>query len=170
MNRILHVGCGTTRLPDDFCEGQEFEETRLDVDPLTQPDIVASMTRLGEIGPFETVFCNHALEHLYPHEVDIALREFERVLAPGGKAIVCVPDLEDVRPTERVLYISPAGPIAGLDLYYGHRASIAEVSFMAHHCGFVAGTLRNALEQAGFVGVTTHRLSTFNLMGIGGKS
>jgi hypothetical protein len=39
---------------------------------------------------------------------------------------------------------------------------------MAHHCGFVAGTLKAVMEVAGF-DVKTERLSSYNLMGMGVK-
>lgn len=164
--RILHVGCGGDPLPA-WLPGAE---TRLDVDPAAKPDIVASMTALGDIGIFDVVYCCHALEHLYPHEVGTALREFLRVLSPGGSVILFVPDLEDVRPTDDILYVSPAGPIAGLDLFYGFRPLLAEMPHMAHHTGFVSATLRDALQAAGFTRVATQRLpDCFNLMGVGVK-
>ena len=40
---------------------------------------------------------------------------------------------------------------------------------MAHHCGFVAGTLRDVMEGAGYVGVEVTRLPDFNLMAVGRK-
>jgi len=168
--RVLHAGCGVAPLSEIF---QEWEcvETRLDIDPATKPDIVANMIDIEwlGIGPFDYVLCNHALEHLYPHDVEMALRGFLKVLAPGGKAVIYVPDLEDARPTDEVLFVSPAGPIAGLDLYYGHRASLGRCPYMAHHCGFVAKTLHDALSRVGFVNVGTERLLTYNLLGFGEK-
>jgi SAM-dependent methyltransferase len=161
---ILHVGSGHTSLPA-WCDG--LDEVRLDIDPECKPDIVASMTDMGQIGPFDVVYCSHALEHLYPHEVPVALAEFRRVLKPGGAMIVFVPDLEDVRPTEDVVYQSPCGPITGLDMYYGKASYLAEAPFMAHHTGFVSTTLANTLEAAGFTGVTVIRVAEFNLMGSG---
>jgi hypothetical protein len=70
---VLIAGCGD--------EGRQWTDqgwsvVRLDIDPRTEPDIVASMTDLGDIGPYDAVACNNALEHLYPHEVNNALRSF----------------------------------------------------------------------------------------------
>lgn len=123
------------------------------------------MTALGDIGPYDAVACNNALEHLYPHEVNVALREFHRVLKPGGHAVIQVPDLEGVSPTEDV--IEEIG-MSGLHLYYGDAALIAEFPYMAHHCGFVSETLRRVLEMAGFH-PTVKRLPCHQLMGIGVK-
>lgn len=143
--------------------------TRLDVEPRTQPDIIADMTNMGEIGQYDAVFCCHALEHLYPHQVYPALCEFKRVLKPGGMAVVIVPDLEDVRPTEERLNIAECGPISGLHLFYGDPAQIAQYPHMAHHSGFVATTLGNAMKAAGFDKVVTDRLINYNLVGVGVK-
>lgn len=163
--RILHVGCGGDPLPA-WLTGDEI---RLDIDPAVGPDIVASMTALGDIGGFDVVYCCHALEHLYPHEVATALGEFLRVLKPGGFAVVFVPDLEDVQPTDDILYVSPAGPIRGLDLYYGFRPLLAAMPHMAHHTGFVSASLHAAFTAAGFAPVEVKRLPCFNLMAAGAR-
>jgi ubiquinone/menaquinone biosynthesis C-methylase UbiE len=139
-------------------------ETRLDIDPDQSPDIVASMTAMGEIGPFDAIYCSHALEHLAPHEVALAVDEFARVLRPGGFAVVFVPDLEDVSPSHTVLFEAPAGPITGHDLYYGHGSSLPTRPHMAHRSGFTADTLAKAF--AGFSRVTVKRMGCFNLMAV----
>jgi SAM-dependent methyltransferase len=130
-----------------------------------RPDIVASMTDLGPIGPFDVVYCSHALEHVYPHEVPLALAEFYRVLWPGGKAVVIVPDLEDVQPTTDKL----VGDLCGLHLFYGDSRCIPTQPYMAHHCGFVESTLADAILAAGFVECQTKRAGGYQLVGIGAK-
>jgi SAM-dependent methyltransferase len=165
--QILHVGSGVERLPA-WLPLQGYE-VRLDIDPSCKPDIVASITDLGEIGPFIGLYSSHCLEHLYPHEVPVALAEFYRVLAPGGFVIALVPDLEDVRPTEDVVYQAPCGPITGLDMFYGFRPLLKERPYMAHHTGFVASTLRSALQQGGFSRVAVERVDASQLMGVAFK-
>ena len=162
MRTVLIAGCGE--------EGPQWTEqgwsvVRLDIDPRTDPDIVGDMTSLGEVGPFDAIACNNALEHLYPHEVDRALREFHRVLSPGGHVVIQVPDLQDVKPTEELI---PEIGMSGLHLYYGDPARLEEFPYMAHHSGFVEDTLRRVMEMAGFK-VTTKRLPCCQLMGIGEK-
>lgn len=146
-----------------------FKETRLDINPDVNPDIVASMTDLGDIGQFDAVLCVHALEHLHPYEVSKALGEFRRVLNPNGVAIVFVPDLEDVKPTEEVLFTSPAGPITGLDLMYGFRQATQENTYMKHLTGFNRDSLEKALIDSGFRDVRAIRLDNYDLMGAGVK-
>lgn len=127
------------------------------------------MTDMGDIGEYDAVFCQHALEHLHPYEVPVALSEFIRVLKKGGSAMVFVPDLEDVRPTEEVILESPAGPITGLDMIYGYRKVLKELPHMAHNTGFVEQTLNQAFMDAGFSKVVTRRLGNYNLMAVGQK-
>jgi len=160
VRTVLIAGCGE--------EGRQWAEqgwsvVRLDIDPRTNPDIVGSMTDLGDIGPFEAVACNNALEHLYPHEVTKALSEFKRVLKPGGIVVIQVPDLQDVKATEDLL---PEIGMSGLHLMYGDPGKLEEFPYMAHHSGFVEESLRRVMEQSGF-SVQTKRLSCYQLMGIG---
>lgn len=157
---VLHAGCSFEPLPEWL---SEFDEVRLDIDPGCAPDIVASITDVGDIGPFDRVFCSHALEHLFPHDVEKALREFHRVLKPGGAALIFVPDLEDVKPTGEVLFEAPAGPVTGRDLFYGYAPYVERTEHMAHRTGFVRETLQSALEAAGFGRMEVNRLPFFNL-------
>lgn len=165
---VLVAGSGPG--PCEEWEKQGYKVVRLDIEPRNEPDIVANMTSMGDIGPYDVVFCSHSLEHLYPHEVFQALSEFRRVLKPNGAVMILVPDLEDVRPTEDVLMEHADWKITGLHLYYGDPAQTAQFPYMAHHCGFVKETLCNALSAAGFENVRTQRLPQFNLMGTGVKA
>jgi hypothetical protein len=162
--RLLHVGCGNKRqadLPPPFNQAP-WQEVRLDIDPAVAPDVIASITDMRTIATesVQGVYSAHNLEHLYPHEVELALAEFARVLAPNGVAIVTTPDLEMV--AQAILhgkltdaaYIAPAGPVAPLDMLYGFRPSLAQGHLhMAHRTGFTATSLVAALRQAGFANV-----------------
>ena len=162
----LCVGAGG----DDRREWNEgCELTVLDIDPQCKPDIVADMCDMGEVGEFDFVQSVHSLEHLYPHDVDRALKEFLRVLKPGGVALIFVPDLEDVRPTMEILYESPSGPICGLDMFYGKKSFVKNSLYMSHHTGFIADTLQRCMEKAGFVEVNVKRLDNHSLFGAGKK-
>lgn len=159
--RFLHVGCGAQQKENTlpvFNDG-DWDEIRLDIDPAARPDILGSMTDLSGLadGSVDAVFSSHNIEHLYPHEVPIALREFRRVLGDDGFAVITCPDLQSVcalvaanRLTEPA-YISPSGPIAPLDILYGLRTAIAQGQHgMAHRTGFTRDSLQAALREAGF--------------------
>ena len=164
--RILHPGCGNEPLPEWLKNGTEV---RLDIDENCNPDINASITDMGEIGEFDLIYTCHTLEHLYQYDVEKALSEFYRVLKPGGMAFIMVPDVEGVSCDTNVLYESLAGPICGLDLYYGLTRYVQANPYYAHHTAFVKETMAEQLKQAGFEVIEVKRLPAYNLMGVGKK-
>ena len=164
MKRVLHVGCGSSRIAErhPHYQPQDWQEVRLDIDAAVQPDIVADITdmKMVESASFDAVYSSHNLEHLYPHQVPAALGEFRRVLRPEGYALIVLPDLRSVArriaedKLEDVLYQSPSGPVAPLDVLYGFRPSLARGQlYMAHKTGFTAKTLAGALARSGFATV-----------------
>lgn len=175
--QLLHVGCGAPdpkKLPA-FFRSADWREVRLDINPDCKPDIIASMTSMPQVasGAYAAIFSSHNIEHLYPHEVAVALREFHRVLAPDGFAYVTVPDLQQVAELvaqgklDDTAYVSPAGPIAPHDMLYGHRAELASGNlFMAHRTGFTEKTLANALLGVGFAQVSVRRDGRYALWAI----
>lgn len=164
---LLHVGCGATPL-FDWIKG--YTETRVDVDESVNPDIVASMTDLGDIGEYDMVMCCHALEHLHPADGDVALQELKRATKQGGCVLLFVPDLEDIKPTTDMVYMCPSGPITGLDMIYGQIDTTRDNEWMRHKTGFVSDTLQAVMERAGFSRVEVKRLpDVHSLMGVGIK-
>lgn len=159
---LLHIGCGGDSLPDWL--GQ-YQETRFDIDASHNPHIVGDMREVTGIGAFDAIYCSHALEHLSPHEIVPALKGWFDILNEGGCVIVFVPDLQDVKANDEVLFVAPAGPICGLDLIYGYRKMLKDKPYMAHKTGFTSETLHNAFTEAGFNKVAVSRLSDYALMG-----
>ncbi len=161
MKSFLHVGCGQKkkeRTTPGFST-DDWMELRLDINPAVQPDILGSMTAMEAVdtASVDAVYSSHNLEHLYLHEVPLALAEFRRVLRADGFAVITCPDLQSVcalvaddRLTDPA-YMSPAGPVAPIDILYGHRPSIVAGNlYMAHRCGFTAKLLTAMLHTAGF--------------------
>jgi SAM-dependent methyltransferase len=158
---VLHVGCGRQahgNLHPAFL-GEGWRELRLDIDPDVEPDIVGSITDMADVrdGSMAALYSSHNVEHLFAHEVPLALREFRRVLRPDGFALITLPDIQSVceavleRGLETPAYVSPIGPIAPLDIMYGFRPALAQGKiFMAHRCAFTAQSLLAALTAAGF--------------------
>ena len=168
MPTFLHVGCGQKRQAQTTrgFNQANWHETRLDIDPAVSPDILGSMTDMTAIadGRMDALYSSHNIEHLYAHEVPLALREFFRVLTPEGFAVITCPDLQTIaelvaqgKLTDKA-YDSPAGPITPMDVIYGHSPSLAAGHlFMAHRTGFTLHTLIAALRHAGFQPAIGHR-------------
>ena len=176
---LLHVGCGQKNINQTPFNKDNWKEIRLDIDKGNNPDILNSITNMIDIktGSIDAVYSSHNIEHLYTHEVRIALKEFNRVLKKEGFALITCPDLlstckliaED-KLTESA-YISPIGPITPLDILYGHRECISKGNqFMAHKTGFTKKTISDSLIKAGFIKVATKARSIyFDLWAIGKK-
>jgi len=115
------------------------------------------MRKLVPNASFDAIWSSHTLEHLYAHEVPLALAEFMRILKADGFALITSPDLEAAaalildQGLDRTAYVSPMGPITPHDMLFGHSASIARgKTYMAHNTGFSSATLGNLLVNAGF--------------------
>lgn len=181
MKTLLHVGCGPKR-KDRTTAGfntPDWHESRLDIDPSVQPDVTGTMTDMAAVqaASMDAIFSSHNIEHLYPHEVPLALAEFLRVLRDDGFAVITCPDLQSVctlvvqdKLTEPA-YVSPAGPVAPIDILYGFRPSMARGNlYMAHRCGFTKRVLSDTLHAAGFQSVAAMaRPKDFDLWAVASK-
>ena len=184
MKSFLHVGCGPKR-KDRTTRGfnsPDWTEIRLDIDASVQPDVIGTMTDMSAVASesVDAIYSSHNIEHLYPHEVPLALAEFIRVLKPYGFFVVTCPDLQSVcaliaedKLTEPA-YTSLAGPIAPLDILYGHRPAMAQGNlYMSHRCGFTQKVLAGTLQSCGFKSVATMargRAPFFDLFALASKS
>lgn len=170
MKKFLHVGCG----PQDKTglkgfSGADWQEVRFDIDKSVNPDIEGTLTDMSKVrsGSVDAIYSSHNLEHIYPHEVPLALGEFYRVLTTSGLVVITCPDLQSVcaaaatKGLTEPLYISPSGAISAIDILYGHRGYMAQGNlYMAHKGGFTLGTLKDGLLAAGFakaIGATRPR-------------
>ena len=174
MKTFLHVGCGPQN--KSSCLGfnnDNWKEIRFDIDKNVKPDIEGTLTdmKLVETGSVDAVYSSHNIEHIFPHEVPIALREFYRVLKEDGIVVIFCPDIQSA--CEAVvqdkllepLYESDIGPISPIDILYGHRGFIAQGNeYMAHKGGFTYSVLDRAFYEAGFKArVGGRRLEAYDL-------
>lgn len=176
---VLHVGCGPAdpnKLPQPF-RTPEWRELRLDIDPEVQPDIIGSITDMSvvESESVDGLYSSHNLEHLFSQEVPVALGEFYRVLKPGGRLLVTLPDIEKAAEMilqdkiEETAYVSPAGPIRPLDIIFGFEPYVTSGNaFMAHRTAFTAKSLARQLSRVGFTDGKVMRVE-FDLWGMAKK-
>lgn len=184
MPTFLHIGCGPKRKNQTTCgfNTDNWTELRFDIDESVQPDLVGTMTDMSSVASesVDAIFSSHNIEHLYPHEVPLALKEFLRVLKPDGFLVVTCPDLKSVcalvaedKLTETA-YTAPAGPIAPIDILYGHRPPMSRGNlYMAHRCGFTQKVLDGTLRGHGFQTVgsmSRGRAPFFDLWALASKS
>lgn len=160
MKKFLHVGCGPQNKNGlKGFSSEDWQEIRFDIDPKVNPDIQGTLTDMTLVSSesVDAIFSSHNIEHVFPHEVSLALAEFIRVLKPDGFVVITCPDLQVV--CEAVaqdkllepLYESPAGPISPIDILYGHRGYIQQGNhYMAHKCGFTYSALGGSFLAAGF--------------------
>lgn len=142
--------------------------THLDSNPDTKPDIVSDAWPLNlasnSVGEIKAI---DVLEHISYQNTEAVLADWFRVLRPGGKIYIQVPDAEmimewfvhaDPRLTERLPANLPQTPLAGATwrLLGGHNDGVyvkddEHWKLNAHYAMFSPGSLRAALEKAGFV-------------------
>ena len=174
MKTFLHVGCGHKN--KSRCRGfnnDNWKEIRFDIDKSVNPDIVGTLIdmKLVQTGSVDAVYSSYNIDHIYPHEVPIALREFYRVLKEDGIVVITCPDLQSVceiiaqDKLLEPLYESPIGPISPIDVLYGSRKQVAGGNeYMAKKGGFTYSALNGSLYEAGFkVRVGGRRPETWEL-------
>lgn len=173
--KFLHVGCGKKSKQQTPFANTNWREIKLDINPDVKPDLIGSMTNMNQVEDecIDAIYSSHNIEHLYPHEVPQAIQEFKRILKPDGFILITCPDLQSV--CEFVakdqllepLYSSPSGPIAPVDIIFGHRAALQRGDlYMAHRCGFTAKAIVNTLGAEGLNAVASRHKAKFDLWAI----
>ncbi len=172
---FINAGCGTaddSRLPAFF---HQWRQIRVDVDPHLKPDVVAHIADLSAIpdGTADAVWSAHCMEHLFAHEVPMALAEFRRVLSETGFACIIVPDLQVIAQwiaTDRLhetIYQSADGPVTAHDMMWGFGMAIARGNTaMAHRCGFTPTVFLQCLREAGFAEIVLRRRNNLELVAL----
>ena len=159
MKIFLHVGCGAQN--KSSCLGfnnDNWKEIRFDIDKNVNPDIVGTLTDMKsvETGSVDAVYSSHNIEHIFPHEVPIALREFYRVLKEDGIVVITCPDLQSAGEALtqdklfETLYEGHDGPVTAFDVLFGYQEKVEGNEYMAHKGGFTYSTLDSAFYEAGF--------------------
>lgn len=141
----LHLGCGKRYLPGWI---------HIDLAPGPHIDFQNS---IGDLSMFandtvDEIYCSHALEYFDRFEVTEVLAEWRRVLTPGGRLFLAVPDFQAlIRIYETTGALDPIlGPLFGRMPGKGHD------NFIYHRTTFDFRSLTSLLEKCGFGDVTEY--------------
>ena len=160
MKTFLNVGCGPkSEFQIKGFDNDDWKEIRFDIDEDVNPDIVGTLTDMSlvETASVDAVYSAYNIDHIYAHEVPIALGEFFRVLKDDGFVVIKCPDLQSVAEAIAqdklldTLYVSPIGPISAIDIMYGNRQEISDGNiFMEKKVGFTYSVLNGSFAEVGF--------------------
>jgi len=97
-------------------------------------------------GSFDVIYGSHVLEHVPLKDAVVALKEWNRVLAPGGQAIISVPNVETIMK----LFLAPERTanekLLLTRMIYGGQID----DFDYHYTGYFPALLEHVLKEAGF--------------------
>jgi predicted SAM-dependent methyltransferase len=107
---------------------------------------------------FIEVYASHCLEHLdFTGELQTALQEWRRVLVPGGRLLISVPDLAALAKLILLQGLSATDRFTIMKMIYGAHVD----AYDYHKTGFDLELLNAFLQEAGFVGIV--RVENFDL-------
>lgn len=140
----LHLGCGTVLLPGYVnIDGYETERRGWTE---VRPDRILRVEELDyPADSVDEIYTAHTLEHLGATELKRALLCWHRVIRPGGRLIVEVPDAEAIM--RRLLRQRSE---EAKDLYYYLLHGTQEFEGEFHKGGFTYARLVRLLSAAGF--------------------
>jgi ubiquinone/menaquinone biosynthesis C-methylase UbiE len=161
MKTFLNVGCGPVyRSKIKGFDNDNWKEIRFDIDENVNPDIVGTLTnmKLVKTGSVDAVHSSYNIDHIYPHEVPVALKEFYRVLKDDGIVFIRCPDIQTVceavvqdKLLEPLYETEDGRQISPIDILFGNRQEIASGNeYMAKKCGFTYSVLDVIFSKAGF--------------------
>ena len=161
MKTFLNVGCGPAyKSKIKGFDNGDWKEIRFDIDEDVNPDIVGTLTdmKLVKTGSVDAVHSSYNIDHIYPHEVPIALREFHRVLNNDGLVFIRCPDIQTVceavvqdKLLEPLYETKDGHQISPIDILFGNRQEIVSGNeYMSKKCGFTYSALDRRFSEAGF--------------------
>ena len=191
----LHLGCGGSMYGIvDGIDASQFGGTArewINIDANLDPEMI---TRVGADElihgypralacdfrklPFpdnfaDVAYSHHSFEHIRIDEALPTLREWHRVLKPGGIAYICVPDLlwvaQQLCRTGGDLLWSEMGERTG-DWETGYTKLIhcifgdqSNDTFQLHKTGFTERSLRRQMEESGFQNIQIRHIADMGM-------
>lgn len=138
----LDICGGSTKIFKDFLN--------VDIAPGPRTDIVADIRKPLPFkdGEVEEIISIATLEHLLFEQTNRLIGEFYRILQPGGKLTVAVPDLKKICQA----YIGQTASHSMINKYiYGELFENSPFEFQCHKSIYDCEVLTMMLKRAGFV-------------------
>jgi predicted SAM-dependent methyltransferase len=131
----LHLGCGERSIPGFI---------HVDVRAFDNVDMVCQLNKLDTFkdSSVDLIYCSHALEHFKRYDCEGVLKEWHRVLKPGGILRVAVPDFEAIVK----IYQEYKDVELLIGLLYGGQ----DYQYNYHHVVFDFNSLSELLTNVGF--------------------
>jgi len=147
----LHLACGKKRLPGF---------THVDIRPEVEPDVVADISDMPMFkdNTADVIYLCHGLEHFTPKEVPKVLREWHRILRPGGWLYLAVPDFGAIA-SEYVFGMIP------LKKLWAALMGAQDYPENTHHSVWDQTSLYEALYEAGFTDAQRYDAWKFTFKG-----
>jgi len=134
----LHLGCGKRFIPGF-----------VHIDAIDYPhvDHVATIDNLSFLGDdsADLIYNCHVLEHFKRRDVSRVLKEWHRVLKPGGILRISVPDFSQICEVYR--------RFQRLDLVVGPIFGRQDYLYNIHYNIFDEASLKSSLQDAGFTNI-----------------
>lgn len=144
----INIGCGKQTWKDYYCVDavRHPQASRA-------PDLLHAFVFHGEQlanrlplsdGCAEEVFSGHFIEHVYRWESPAMIREFHRLLIPGGKLVLELPNIEAA--ARNLL----AGSRDQLSMWAFYGSPDTKDPYMTHRWGYSPRSIKSLLESNGF--------------------
>ncbi len=152
---LLNLGCGNKLYP--------ASEGWLNVDIVEPKDIpegvkflAADLKNIWQLDQVaDEVHAYHVCEHFYREELPGVLKEWLRVLKPGGKLCVEQPDILKCAANLLAGYhCNSPGVLHNLGILGFYGDGKPDAPYMSHKWGWMPDTLGNELARAGFVNIS----------------
>jgi len=149
--KVCNLGCGVTWHRGSKEAAPEAYVVRVDLNEDANPDFRCDVRCLPTEWKetFDEVRANHVLEHIRWEETDETLEEWIRILKPGGKLKLGLPDLKAA--ARKLLKGEPMGPLV-LGVIYGDQQSKffnAHQDIGVHLTGFTPEDIADRLLRLG---------------------
>ncbi len=133
----LNLGCGKRRYPGWINIDASNSDLDCDVGSVPLPDGCAS-----------EIMLIHVVEHIWRTQVPAAMREWYRLLAPGGRIVLELPDAMKCA----------RNMVAGMSEQYGRQGLYGDLTVEHEHhlhkWGYLPSEVIKLLREAGFIKAT----------------